>query len=263
MYRDAGVAASYDRLVVPYQMVAPARDLVATLRLPAGGLVLDVGCGSGAATIPAVQAVGPEGCVVAMDPSVEMLRLLQRKARCRLVAGEAPGLPFRAGLFNAVVANFVLAHVRSYQSALADMVRVLRPGGRLGATTWGAGQNEFNQAWREVSGTFLSIEGLDHAFRELVPWDEWFSGGTHLRQALEDAGLTDVEIRCSEYRVRTTVSDYLSLREADLRGQLLSQHLAPERWVALRQQMVAVFRSRFTEPIEYSRPAYLASGAKP
>ena len=263
IYRDAGVAASYDHLVAPYLMTAPAKDLVASLGLPVGGLVLDVGCGSGAATIPAAGVVGPGGRVIALDPSVEMLRLLQRKGGYALVAAEAPGLPFPAGLFDAVLANFVLAHVSSYRLALADMVRVLQPGGRLGATAWADAQSEFDKAWRDVAGTFWSIARLDQAFREMVPWREWFAGSAHLRQALEEAGLTDVESRCLEYRVRTTVSGYLSLREADLRGQLLRQHLEPERWEAFKQQMMAAFCSRFPEPIEYGLSVFLASGMKP
>ena len=56
-------AAEYDRVAVPNIFTPPAEDLVALMELPAGGLVLDVGGGSGAVSVPAAKAVGPTGLV--------------------------------------------------------------------------------------------------------------------------------------------------------------------------------------------------------
>ena len=262
-YSGADVAASYDRLLVRYHLAAPARDLVAMLKLSAGALVLDVGSGTGAAAAPAAEMVGPEGRVVAVEPSQTMLRILQQKAACRLVAGQAPGLPFRESLFDAVLATFVLSHFEIYESALDDMVRVLRPRGRLGVTAWGPGQTESMRVWKEVAGTFVSLEWLEQASRDHLPWEEWFKDETHLQRALEEASLSGVEVRRREYRVTISLTEYLALREAGIEGRLLRQALRPERWDTFRQRALAVFRSRFTEPIEYSRQILLACGTKP
>ena len=261
-YCDAVAAATYDHLALPYQFSGPARDLVAMLGLPARGLVLDVGSGTGAAAIPAAEAVGPEGTVVALDASVEMLRLLQSKDVCRVVAGVVPNLPFQDRSFHAVMGNFVLSHFQSYELGLADMVRVLRPGGRLGVTAWAAGQNQFGQAWSEVAATFLSRERHQHAFREIIPWEEWLSQEGNLRRALEGAGPIRVEVSRRTYRIAMNALDYLSLREGSVEGTLLRRNLEAEQWRRFRQRVTEVFRDRFGESIEYSRDVYFGVGTK-
>lgn len=260
-YCDAANAAAYDQLALPYQFSAPASDLVNMLRLPYEGRVLDVGSGTGAAAIPAAEAVGPGGLVVALDASVEMLRHLQSKGVCR-VAGEVPGLPFRDGFFHVVMGNFVLSHFRSYELGLADMIRVLCPGGRLGVTAWAAGQNPFGQAWSEVAATFLSRGHHQSAFREVIPWDEWFSQEGNLRRALEEAGVIHVEVSRRTYRIAMNVTDYLSLREASVEGTLLRRNLEAGQWDQFRQRVRKVFRDRFNESIEYDRDVYFGAGAK-
>ena len=262
-YSDAVNAATYDQLALPHQFSAPARDLVNMLRLPAGGLVLDVGSGTGAAAIPAAEAVGAEGLVVALDASVEMLQLLRKKAVCKVVAGQVPGLPFRDDFFHAVMGNFVLSHFQSYELGLADMIRVLRPGGRLGVTAWAAGQNPFGQAWSEVAAAFLSREGHQQAFREIIPWDEWFSQEGNLQRALEGAGLICIKVSRRTYRIAMDIISYLSLREASVEGTLLRRSLEAGQWRQFRQRVAEVFRSRFNETIEYSRDVYVGIGTKP
>lgn len=101
------IAATYDRIWAPL-FTLPARDLVVMLGLPPGGLALDVGTGTGVAALPASKAVGPEGVVVGLDPSLEMLRLAQGKGLSQLVAGEVPGLPFPDRTIDGMLANFPL-----------------------------------------------------------------------------------------------------------------------------------------------------------
>lgn len=122
------IAATYDRIRAPLFTLL-ARDVVVMLGLPPGGLALDVGTGTFVAALPALKAVGAEGVVVGLDPSLEMLRLAQGKGMSQLVAGEVPGLPSPDGTFDGMLANFVLSHFTRYETALFDMVRVLWPAG--------------------------------------------------------------------------------------------------------------------------------------
>ena len=262
-YSDAGLAASYDRVAVPHLFAKPARDLVAILRLPIGGRALDAGTGTGAAALAAAEAMGPDSLVVGLDRSAEMLGILKGKGMSAVVVGEVPGLPFRSMLFDGVLASFVLSHFSAYPAALADMVRVLRPGGRLGATAWGSSQNEFTQTWKEVAATFYSAKHLDQAFRDVVPWDEWFSKGTRLEEAFKDAELVNVELGRREYAVSIKLTDFLSLREASVEATTLRQNLEKEQWHKFKQQVIDVFVARFKEPIEYTREVHLCVGAKP
>ena len=261
-YRSAGFAATYDRLAVAHQFAGPARDLVMMLDISASCRVLDVGAGTGAATIPAVEAVGSAGFVVALDPSLEMLAVLHTKCTAGVVAGEVPGLPFADSAFDAVLTNFVLSHTRDYALALADMVRVLRPNGQLGVTAWAPGGSVASQVWRSIATKFVSEEMLAQGFRDLLPWDEWFSDPTHLQQALAEAELQNIQIAQRAYRISISASDFLAMKEASVEGRLLLESLSWGERNQLKRQMIDSFLRRFKDRIEYTREVHFALGTK-
>ena len=130
------VAETYARIHAP-RLAEPARDLVELTGIEAGWRVLDVGTGTGVA---AFAAAGTGANVVGIDEAPGMLRVARSADGSLPVATAiAIDLPFRDGTFDALLANFVLAHFTKYKTALFDMKRVLRPGGRLGLTpktTW-------------------------------------------------------------------------------------------------------------------------------
>lgn len=262
-YFNAGVVAVYDRLAVSIQFAAPARDLVAGMRLSVGNRVLDVGTGTGAALTGAAVSVGASGMAVGLDASIEMLRALRQKCAHPVVVARAPGLPFPDDRFDAVTASFVLSHFKNYQRALADMVRVVRPRGQVGVTAWDRTPNPVAHMWKDVAATFVSVEESQTALRELIPWDERFSRATNLRQALEDATLVGVDVMRREYRMTMSVTDYLSVKEASVEGSLLRERLTVEKWNMLRQRLADVFRSQFGETVEYVRDVYFGMGTKP
>ncbi len=262
-YSKIEFASCYERLAVPHHFAAPARDLVAALKLSEGALVLDVGCGTGAAAISAAECVGPKGLVVALDPSLSMLGRLPRENRCARVAAAAPDLPFASGVFDATLASFVLSHFPSCAEGLSDMVRVLRPGGVLGVTAWGAGESEAARTWREVVKSFVAIEELERAFRDLLPWDEWLTLPENMGRALEAAGLGRVQVESLQYRVAMKSVDFLEIREQSVDGTLLRERLELERWSEFRLRALEVFQRRFPVGVEYVRSVNLGLGHKP
>lgn len=255
-------AGTYDGLLVPKFFEGPARDLVMMLRLPSGGLALDVGTGTGPGALAAMESLGQEGTVVGLDLSLEMLRLASANGVLRLVAGEVPGLPFPDGVFDAVFANFALSHFGDYEMALFDMVRVLRPGGRLGVTAWQAGQSEFGQVWEDVAESFIAKDLLRDAVCRLIPWEDWFAEATHVREALQDAGLASVDVQQREYHVSMTVGEYLAFRESSVEASYLCEMVGPTEWDRFRESVAEAFQSRFTDPVEYISRAHLAVGTK-
>lgn len=90
--------------------------------------VLEVGCGTGAFAERMLKELGAD--VVALDLSPRMVELARERGVEALV-GTAEALPFRGEEFDCVVANWVLHHVPDLDRGLAEIARVLRPGGCL------------------------------------------------------------------------------------------------------------------------------------
>ena len=118
------LAPFYDRFIGP----PDSEQLQQLLRLPTDGAVLDVGGGTGRVSQTLERLVGT---LVVSDESVAMLRQARAKALCCPAAGEAERLPFATGSFERVLVVDALHHFADQRRAIAEMERVLRPGGRL------------------------------------------------------------------------------------------------------------------------------------
>lgn len=105
--------------------------------LEPGEHVLDLGSGAGTDSLVAAQMVGPEGRVVGIDMTVEMVAKARRgaeemgAANVEFVDGEAEHLPFESASFDVVISNGVVDLVPDKDAVFAELYRVLRPGGRL------------------------------------------------------------------------------------------------------------------------------------
>src|SRR5688500_8730418 len=132
-------AEVYDEFFVP-ALFAPWGPVVsAAARLEPGDRVLDVACGTGALTLAAAERVGEHGSVVGIDVSPEMLAVARRKpTRIEWVEAVAEALPLPDQSFDAVISQFGLMFFRDRTAALTEMMRVLRPPGRLAVAVCGA-----------------------------------------------------------------------------------------------------------------------------
>jgi SAM-dependent methyltransferase len=94
--------------------------------------VLDVACGTGVLALAAAARLGDAGQVFGLDPNEEMLAVARRKsATVTWRSGRAEAIPFPDEHFDAVVSQFGFMFFDDQRAALAEMMRVLKPGGTL------------------------------------------------------------------------------------------------------------------------------------
>jgi SAM-dependent methyltransferase len=99
-----------------------------------GGVVVDVGCGTGRALAPLREAVGPAGAVIALDVTPEMLAAARPAAAvsgAARVLADARALPLRDGCADAIFAAGLVNHLPDPEAGLSELARVIRPGGKL------------------------------------------------------------------------------------------------------------------------------------
>ncbi|BDV40955.1 class I SAM-dependent methyltransferase [Methylocystis bryophila] len=171
------------------------RRTVERLELTQGETVLDVCCGSGGSALPAAEAVGPQGKVVAVDLAERLVALGTAKAREKSLSnlefstGDMLALGYPDASFDVVVCVFGIFFVPDMVAAVKELWRMLRPGGRLAITTWGPdlfepANSAFWEAIREERPDLL---------RGFNPWER-ISTPAGLRQMLAEAGITSAEI---------------------------------------------------------------------
>jgi ubiquinone/menaquinone biosynthesis C-methylase UbiE len=132
-------AEIYEEFFVPALFQEWAAPLAAAARIAAGDRVLDVGCGTGALARAAAERVGPNGAVVGLDRNEGMLAVARRLGRdIEWRQGMAEALPFPDASFAAVVSQFSLMFFEDRETALREMWRVIKPGGRLAVAVWDA-----------------------------------------------------------------------------------------------------------------------------
>ena len=141
------IRGMFDRIAGVYDLMNSAmtvglhhrwRERAADLAgLEAGDSALDVCCGTGDLALELARRTGPEGRVIGSDFSERMLDLAREKAAerhtpgVRFEWGDALSLPYDDGSFDAVTVGFGVRNLADLERGVAELVRVLTPGGRL------------------------------------------------------------------------------------------------------------------------------------
>jgi SAM-dependent methyltransferase len=265
---------AYDSVAEEYERLTPsvfgrlAHDLVELLAPGPSALVLDAGTGTGTAADAVAQQLSPDGAVVGVDPSVGMLRLARRRAT-GLVAGALPGLPCRDGSFDAALANLVLSHLVDVEAGAADLVRSLRPGGRLGVTAWPEDRDSPESDAKAASA--LVESGLDEADlptevppnEKGAPAEEWLKDEGNLRILLSGAGLDKLEFEVHTYRYKLTAADYVGWHAWAGRGRYLRSVSDEATLGRFERDAIAALERRFPDAIRMVSHARLGVGTKP
>lgn len=142
---DARAVARLEKIYAASAIVEQRARTRAALEIRAGEQGLDIGCGPAFLACELAREVGPTGRIVGLDSSADMRAAARARAaresvedRVEVVAGDAVRLDFPTGSFDFVTAVQVYLYVAEIERALAEVTRVLRPGGRLAVvdTDW-------------------------------------------------------------------------------------------------------------------------------
>ncbi len=253
------VAETYER-VHALRFQEAARDLVALAQIPEGARVLDVGTGT-AGSAAAVAAAG--FAVVGVDESVGMLRVARReRPTIPVAAAEAIDLPFRDRAFDAAVGNFVLAHFTKVETALFDIKRVVREGGKLAFSSWADAVDAYQETWQEMVESVVPREMLEPAYAEAAPWHHRFRSRENIEEVLIDAGLRHVRTELVKYRWTYGLDEYLDGMQTWATGRFVRDMLGARGWEDFMARVRTVFAERFPDPLNDFREVILAVATK-
>lgn len=254
-----GVAETYARVHAP-RLAEPARDLVGLMGLNDGQVVLDIGAGTGAAS-GAIRGSG--AVVIAADPSTAMLTEARRTAAdLPAVAAEAIDLPFPPGAFDAVVGNFVLAHFTKVDTALFDLIRVTKHGGRLGFSAWRDGMDAFTETWLELIMSVVPRELLEPSVGKAIPNRERFRRRATLEQVLHDAGLSQVRTERARYEWVYARDEFVDGLTTWATGRFVRSMIGDAGWASFMERAHATFAQRFPDPLHDAREVLFVVGTK-
>jgi ubiquinone/menaquinone biosynthesis C-methylase UbiE len=181
---------AYERFMGKWSRIA-GRIFLDWLALPAELKWLDVGCGTGAFT-ETIQAHWAAAEIVGIDPAAAHVahgRAQVKSDGIRFEVADARSMPFESGSFDAAVSALVLNFIPDREKAVAEMRRVVRPGGMAAAYVWDfAGRSgtipHLNAALRQ----FANVDTSSALNAESTSQDK-------LKELFVAAGLADVETR--------------------------------------------------------------------
>jgi ubiquinone/menaquinone biosynthesis C-methylase UbiE len=192
-------AEIYDELFVPALFAQWGPIVSAAAAVSTGDRVLDVACGTGALTLAVAEAVGQEGAVVGLDANPEMLAVARRKpTRIEWVEGPAEALPLPDQSFDAVVSQFGLMFFQDRVAALREMIRVLRPGGRLAVAVCDAVESSPGYGAFAALLDRLFGKAIGDAFRSPFVLGD----ARRLLEISRDAGIADARVTQHNGKVR-------------------------------------------------------------
>lgn len=217
--------------------------IIAEAGIRPGEAVLDIATGTGNPAISIALAMAGQGSLTCCDLEPGMLESARTRARnlsldiLRFVAADMTRLPFADASFDCVTCRFGVMFPEEKIAAAREVLRVLRPGGRVAYVVWGAYDDNppFFVPRRAVAAFFGESEGA-------VPSRHSMSAPGTLKDILDGAGFARAEERALRYRNR--VEDPYDYVSKGLKRSFAKKvdGLAPDRLAALEAALLDAWR---------------------
>ncbi len=172
--------------------------LLACLGLTGGESVLEIGCGTGAVTLPLANAVGERGRVVAVDISEPMLDAARQRVgesgmhNVTLLPGDAQVLTFEQAAFDVATSRMGVMFFADPVAAFRNIAGALKPGGRLVFACWAPLAE--NRHWLISYDIALRHLGPPAVSANREPGPLAFANPDYVRGVLVAAGFADIEV---------------------------------------------------------------------
>ncbi len=240
-WSDASRAASY------VQLFASAPDQAIESLLDAAGAdrdlkALDLCCGQGNVS----EALLSRGCrVVAVDFSPTMLAFARQRAlTATFIEADAQDLPFNDAEFDIVVSNLGVCHVPDQPRALAEVRRVLRPGGKFAMTVWCGPEN--SPCFASVYAA-IKAHGDPHVSAPAGPDFHQFARRDVAVKLLSQARFSNIDVTVVDcaWNLNAPEDLFEIYEKATVRAAMVLSKQPPENLAAIRSALTAIVREQF------------------
>jgi SAM-dependent methyltransferase len=257
-------AERFERAAAPYR-----RRLLSAAALAPGLRVLDVGCGAGRTTREAAAMVAPDGHVLGLDLSSQMLARAAEQARsegrdnARFVQADAQVYPFELASFDLAISQFGVMFFADPAVAFTNVSRALAPDARLAFMVW---QSLAHNDWARSLRTALSAGRVLPDPPPGAPGPFSLSDPDRLRALLEGAGLEriDVEPVAGDFLVGTDTADALDfVRGMGITRTLLADLDDAATAAAMDDLRATLAAHETADGVLFASAAWLATAHKP
>ena len=252
-------AEAYEKLFVPALFAQWAPLMVDIAGIADSQRVLDVACGSGVAARAAADRVGPTGSVIGLDLNPAMLEVAAAtRDDIEWRQGDAARLPFGDQEFDAVLCQSALFFFPDVDAAVAEMARVVRPGGAVAVQTYASLEEQ--PGFLDLDAVIRRIAATD----ALQLLDTYWSQGdlSILCKTLSRAGLDIVETRTT--LGSAIYSSVENLIEIEVKGTPLADRLSDDQISQILAESTDLF-AKFLTPagtLEMPIRAHLVMGRR-